>query len=190
MYRSLLLSLFAVLTVATLLRSADGQEKGKGTVVTLDDLKSSVPAEWEKQKPSNNLRQYQFRVPKAGGDPKAAEVVVFFFGKGSGGGVKANLERWKGNFRAPKDKTIDEVAKVQEFKVGSVPVTYLDISGTYLSKFPPFAPNPKITPLPNYRMLGVIFASENGPYFITLIGPAQTVTQHKQGFDDWVKGFK
>ena len=116
--------------------------------------------------------------------------MIFHFGAGGGGDVQANLDRWKAKFRAPKDKSIDEVTKVEKFKVGKVPVTYLDVSGTYLYKFPPFAPNAKTTPLPDYRMFGVIFASENGPYFITLIGPARTVAQNKQGFEEWIKGFK
>jgi hypothetical protein len=74
--------------------------------------------------------------------------------------------------------------------VGSVPVTYLDVNGTYLSKFPPFDPNAQVTPRPNWRMIGVIFESEKGPYFIRLIGPADTVAYHKKGFDEWLRGFK
>ena len=39
-------------------------------------------------------------------------------------------------------------------------------------------------------MIGVIFESPGGPYFMTLIGPARTVEQHKKGFDEWLKNFK
>ncbi|MCS7047223.1 MAG: hypothetical protein NZO58_12770, partial [Gemmataceae bacterium] len=69
-------------------------------------------------------------------------------------------------------------------------VTYLDVQGTFLSRFPPFDPNAKITRKPNYRQLGVVFASEKGPYFITLKGPAKTIEGAKKDFDNWLKAFK
>ena len=34
---------------------------------------------------------------------------------------------------------------------------YVEISGTFLSKFPPAAPNPKVTPKENFRFIGVVF---------------------------------
>jgi hypothetical protein len=71
-----------------------------------------------------------------------------------------------------------------------VAITYLDITGTYLSKFPPFDPNAKVTRLPDYRSLSVYFGSANGPYFIRMTGPARTVTANKKGFDEWIKAFK
>jgi hypothetical protein len=115
---------------------------------------------------------------------------VYFFGEGSGGSAANNIKRWKAMFVPPDGKEIDDVAKVQEMKVGSVKVTYLDISGTYLDKFPPFDPNAKTIRRPDYRQLGVVFESENGPYFFKLTGPARTVAQHKPQFDAWLKALK
>lgn len=162
----------------------------KGTEVTLDNLKSRTPASWKAEKPANKFRAYQFSVPKVGGDKKDAELVIFYFGPGSGGTVNDNIKRWKGQFQAPDGKDIDDVSKLEKKKVGKVDITYLDISGTYLFKFPPFDPNAKTQKLSDYRRLGVYFDSENGPYFITLTGPAKTVAQHKKGFDGWLDGFK
>src|SRR5262249_27368179 len=99
-------------------------------------------------------------------------------------------KRWQGMFEAPEGKKIDDVSKVEKMKVGDVDVTYLDVQGIYLYKFPPFDPNAKVQRKPDYRRLGVVFASKNGPYFITLTGPAKTVAEHKKGFDEWLKGFK
>src|SRR5437763_3438857 len=101
-----------------------------GTVVEFDGLKSTAPASWKKDEPTEQQRQFrkfQFRVPKEGGDADDAEVIVFFFGPGGGGGKEANLQRWKGLFKPPAG----EKSKVDEFKVGNVPVTQIDISGTY-----------------------------------------------------------
>lgn len=162
----------------------------KGTVVGIDGLQSRTPANWKEEQPSNKLRAYQFRVPKAKDDPADAEVVIFFFGPGGGGGAEENIKRWKAMFVPPDGKKIDDVSKVDKFKVGKVEVTYLDVQGTYLFKERPFDPNAKVEKKPDYRMLGVVFESEKGPYFFRLVGPTKTVDANKKGFDDWVKGFK
>lgn len=164
---------------------------GKGTLVEIDDgLKSTAPESWVLQKPDNKFRIWQFSVPAAGGDKKDAELIVFYFGPGSGGTAKANIERWKGQFEPPQGKSIDDVSKVSEKKIGDTPITYVDINGTYLYKFPPFAPNAKVTPMPDYRRLAVVFDSKKGPYFITLTGPAKTVEANRTSFDNWLAGFK
>jgi len=90
----------------------------------------------------------------------------------------------------PEDKKIDDVSKVENFKVGNVEVTYLDVQGTYKFKERPFDPASKEELRPDYRMLGVVFESPKGPYFFRLVGPAKTVEHNKKAFEDWVKGFK
>jgi hypothetical protein len=75
-------------------------------------------------------------------------------------------------------------------KVGQVPVTYLDIHGTYKYKKAPFVPDARAELRPHYRMLAVVFESSKGPYFFRLVGPEKTVKENKKGFDDWLKGFK
>jgi hypothetical protein len=178
-----------LLVVSLLALQASGGE-GKGTVVTLDGLQARTPANWLVQTPANEMRAYQFKVPRVDGDKKDAELIIFFFGKGSGGSAQDNVKRWKGQFRPPEGKSIDDVSKIEKFDVSGVPVTYLDIQGTFLSKFPPFAPNAKVTPMPHYRSLGVYFGSKNGPYFIRMTGPEKTVTENKKAFEGWIKAFK
>jgi hypothetical protein len=163
---------------------------GGKNVVTLDGLKSEAPAGWKMQEPSNKFRAYQFALPKATGDKEDGELVVFYFGAGGGGSPGDNLKRWKGMFEPPEGKSIDEVSKIEKFKVGDVNVTYLDVHGTFLYRFPPFDPNAKVQRKLNYRQLGVVFDSEQGPYFITFKGPAKTVEEHKKSFDNWLKAFK
>ena len=180
-----------ILTLLLLLQPVAGGGKSSLTVtVTLDGLKSDAPKSWKIQEPSNKFRAFQFALPKAEGDKEDAELVIFYFGEGGGGGVADNLKRWKGMFQAPEGKSIDDVSKVEKLKIGNVEATYLDVQGTYLYKFPPFDPNAKITKKDNFRRLGVVFASEKGPYFITVTGPAKTVESQKKSFDDWLKAFK
>jgi hypothetical protein len=163
----------------------------KGTVVDLDGLKSATPPAWKHQEIDPKLKQfrlYQFIVPKADGDKEDAEVVISQL-KGASGSTEQNITRWKQMFAPPPGKTLDEVAKVENQKVGDAKLTYLDVSGTYLFK-PPFNPNAKPQLKDNYRMLGVIFETKEGPSYIRLTGPARTVEQNKKAFDDWLKAFK
>lgn len=164
--------------------------ENKGTVVGIDGLQSRTPANWKEEQPGNKLRAYHFRVPKTKDDPADAEMVIFFFGPGGGGGAEENIKRWKAMFLPPVGKKFDDGSKVEKYKVGKVNVTSLDVQGTYLFKERPFDPNAKVEKKFAYRMLGVVFESENGPYFFRLLGPAKTVESNKQGFDAWVKGFK
>ncbi len=171
------------------LTSAQAGDK-KGTVVELDNLKSAAPAEWKSKESTFKTRLHTFIPPKTSGVEADAEIQVIFFGKDSGGGLQENINRWKSMFVAPEGKKIDDLAKLEKFKVGNVEVVSLDIEGIYLEKFPPFAPNAKTIRRENYRRVNVYFNSDNGPFFIIFVGPAKTVAQNKKAFDDWLKNFK
>src|ERR1022692_1375257 len=114
-----------------------------GETIDLGGLKSKIPDGWKLQEPSNKLRKYQMAIPMAEGDKDSTELVVFHFA-GGGGETEANIARWKGQFIAPEGKTIDQVSKIEKYKVGkAADVICLDISGTYKYKFPPNDPNAK-----------------------------------------------
>ncbi|MFN4260870.1 MAG: hypothetical protein ACK4RK_16360 [Gemmataceae bacterium] len=165
-------------------------DDNKGTVVELDALRSKAPASWKSEPTNSQFRVYQFQIPRVKGDPADAELVIFYFGEGGGGGVEANIDRWQKMFEPPAGKKIDEVSTLDKMKAGDVNIIFLDVQGTYLERFPPFAPNAKITRKPDYRMFGVIFDSPKGPYYMRLVGPAKTVAENKKAFEDWLKAFK
>ena len=162
-----------------------------GAEVTLDGLKSQTPASWKMEEPKGKagFRKYQFRLPKADGDPEDAELALFFF-RGNAGSVDQNLKRQEAKFEAPTGKQLKDVVKTDKTKIGTVEATYQDIQGTCLKKFPPFDPNAKITRTENYRQLYVIFETKDGLYSMTLIGPTKTIEKHKKAFDEWLKNFK
>jgi hypothetical protein len=180
MLRTLSLSILC-LTLAAGARAAD-----KGEAVEIDGLKSAAPAGWKKGTPASQMQYAVFTLPKAEGDKEDAMLTIYFFGPGGGGGVDANLKRWQGMFKPPAG----ENAKTTKLKAGDVPVTAIDLQGTYLFKARPFDPSAKTEEKPDYRMVGVIFESKNGPYFMRLVGPAKTVEKHKGEFDQWLKNFK
>lgn len=164
----------------------------KGTTVEWGALKSATPAGWKEEKPTSSMRLAQFKLPKADGDPADAELALFLL-KG-GGGVEANLDRQVKKFEMPAGKKTEDCVKTEKIKVGGNEGVYQDVTGTYLSKFPPFDPNAKVTKLADYRQLYVIFeiagGANAGTYSVTLLGPTKTVEKHKKAFEEWVKAFK
>src|SRR5260370_42282232 len=126
------------------------------------------------------MRKAQLQVP--GPDRKeSAEVVFFYFGDGSGGGARANVDRWLGQFEGPKDKL---QSKVEEVTVGKRQVTYVEAEGTYLSGMPG---GPK-TAQPNAMLLGAILASPEGDVFVKLTGAPVVATAAKDTFPRMVEG--
>ena len=161
--------------------------------IEIGPFKAKAPAEWKSEQSSSNMRLYQAKLPKVQGDDEDAELVVFWFGAGGGGGVKDNIDRWKKQVQAPKGKTIDDISSVAEMKINGdkIKATYLDIkNGIYLSKKQPFNPNSPTIEKDNFRFLGVIVECEKGPFFIRVTGPGKTVEKHKKAFDEWLKNLK
>jgi hypothetical protein len=169
---------------------AQQDDKGKGSLVTLDGLKSRAPADWAEEKPNSRFRVAQFRLEPVKDDKDKGEIVIFYFGEGGGGTVKENIKRWKDMFIPPEGKRIDDVAKVEEKKFNKLSATYFDVNGTYLFKERPFDPNSRVSRRPNYRMIKVILQTKHGPYYFSLVGPADTAASYKKGFDEWLEGFK
>jgi hypothetical protein len=179
-------SICTILSAALLAGFAQAQNKGKE--VEIDGLKSKVPETWKAVDTNSQFRAAQFSIPKAEGDERDGELVVYFFGKGQGGGVDANVKRWQQQIKPPEGKKIEDVMKKDSFKVGDVQVTEIELQGTYQA--PAFAANQKSEKIANARMIGVVFESPNGPYYFKLVGPAKTVEANKKGFDEWLKNFK
>jgi len=166
---------------------AEAQDAKKGTVVEFDNLKSTTPATWKSEEPTNKMRYMQFKVVKAAGDKDDAELIIF---KGLGGSAEQNIDRWKKTFTPPEGKKIDDVAKVTKIEVGKHPAHYLDVTGTYMFNPQPFNPQSKAEPRENYRMLAIHFEGPENVYHIRLTGPAKTIEAAKKGFDDWFNGMK
>jgi hypothetical protein len=159
----------------------------KSNKVQLDSVEATAPADWKREKPANRLRSYQFRLPRAKDDPADAELAILPNVLGS---AEDNIKRWKEMFEPPNGKKMEEASHVDKFKVGKSKVTALDIHGTYMEKDRPFAPKSSAKPRPGYRMLAVIFETDEGSHFIRVVGPARTVELHKKGFDEWLRAFK
>ena len=179
---------------AALLLALSGRTaaQDKGTAVEWGALKSTTPAGWKEEKPTSTMRLAQFKLAKADGDAADAELALFLLP--GGGGVEANLDRQVKKFETPAGKKAEDCVKSEKIKVGGMDAVYQDVTGTFMSKFPPFDPNGKVTKMENYRQLYVIFEVKDGgkagTYSVTLLGPTKTIDKHKKDFEAWVKNFK
>jgi len=123
----------------------------------------SSPAGWKASPPSSSMRKAQFAAP--GNSGQAAEVVFFYFGTGGAGGVKANIDRWMGQFKNAENK------KVEGKTVGGTKLTYARATGTFMSGRP-FGPK---TPKEGYALLGAIIEGKQGAIFVKMTGPEAAV---------------
>jgi gluconolactonase len=151
--------------------------------VAADDLKEAkvgaitlkTPANWKQSKPTSRLRLAQFSIPAVEGDHEAAELAIFSFG--AGGGIKANVDRWIGQFATEgrKAKTTSGKSKTGEY-------VFVEIGGTYRKPVGPPVLR-KTESMANARMLGVILAVEGeGTYFLKMTGPDKTVISAADAF--------
>ena len=173
--------LFTLILAAAFVGPAYSEDNNKP--LELAGMKSTPPADWKEETPSNAMRQAQFKLPKTEKDTADAELALFAFPGGSGS-LEANLKRQVDKFAEEGRKD-----KVEKIKVGGIEASYQDVTGTFMKKAFPMAKD--FTKMENYRQLYVVFEAKDGKqYYMTLLGPKDTVEKHKKGFEDFLKNFK
>jgi hypothetical protein len=171
-------SIAFIFTVALVFSAAASADDGQ--VISLSGGKYSMTGSkaWKQKTPRVNIIEAEFAIPKQGDDAADGRLTVM----ASGGGVKANVERWQGQF----SKT--EKSSVKKEKIGALEVHIVDISGVFKDQRGPFAP---ATMRKDYRMMGAIIVMEDGPdYFAKLYGPKKTIEKNAKSFMEFVQSFK
>lgn len=167
------LALFvAFLAVGHAVLSADDKAEKKAEKtkeVKARDLALTVPESWKAKPQVREPRVAELAIPPAGEDKEPGEYVVFYFGEQGAGGVKANIERWIGQF--------EEKGREQKIVTGECPAgkyTLVELSGVYNKSIgPPVAGQKKR--LPDWKVYNVLLEAKSGHYFLKLDGPAKTV---------------
>lgn len=134
------------------------------------------------------MRAASYTISAAPGDSEGGECIVYYFGPGQGGSVEANLERWIGQFQATDGGPADALAKRSRKAVSGIEVTLLDLSGSYL--FKPFPMAPQATKKPGYRMLAAIAAGNDAPVFFKLTAPAKTAAAAEAAFTNMIDSLR
>jgi hypothetical protein len=169
---------------------AQGQEKPASGATTAKEEALELaggkivvmkPASWKTMPPKSNMVQYEFRVPAEG--EKSARITI----SSAGGPIDANIERWVMQFDGAKK----EDAKVEKKDVDQTTVYIVEIAGTFKeSTGAPMAPGP-MKKMENYKMLGAILELKDGAkVFVKATGPADIVSDLKEGFMKMVDGLK
>ena len=153
---------------------------GPTAAASSGSLKFTAPAGWISQSPASSSRKAQYGLPRAEGDSEDAELVVYFF-EGGGGTPQANVDRWIGQFTRPDGGPASDTAKVVHKTINGVPLTIVDVSGTYAGSMGPMQQQER--PKTHFRMLGAIAETAQGPWFFKLTGPAKTVARWQSGFE-------
>ncbi len=143
-------------------------------------LRWNTPESWSAVKPASNMRLAEYHLPaEQGGQP--ATMTAFYFGKGGGGAVQANIDRWVGQFQQVSGKPAQTTRSVNGMKVHLV-----DASGTFTVGAAMGGGQPE----PDWRMRGAIVESPEGNFFFKLTGPKATVAAHEKGFESFVSSFQ
>ncbi len=168
-----------------------------------------VPSDWKQVKPRSRIIAHEFQVPIAknedekqtntesaeqGSEKKETEKEASDFGRmtimNAGGGVKANIARWVGQFRTEDGKALDEKdTKLTKQEHGPFTVHTVDLAGTFLDKpRGPFGPSIE---KPNYRMLAAIVpTNKHGMWFIKFYGPRELIDSQAESFEQMINGIK
>jgi hypothetical protein len=135
-----------------------------------------LPKGWTRVKPTGKLRLDQASIAGPGGD---AELVVFFFGVGGGGGVDTNLDMWS--------ELVDGGTPVRSsFEQGGFKVSCVESAGTVI----PSGMTGMRDPMPNARLLGAVVEGPGGPWYFKVTGSDATVAAQKEAFLGMLRAIK
>ena len=144
----------------------------------------SAPPSFKNDGSTRPMRAATYAVPPAAGDAEGGECVAYYFGQGQGGSVDANILRWTGQFQDASGQPIKNAATKKK-TVHGLPVTTIDVSGTYTGSGGPMMTAKSAKP--GYRMLGAIVEGPQGSVFFKFTGPAKTVAANQKGFDGMIE---
>lgn len=143
-------------------------------------LEFQFPESWQETPPSNTMRLAEATISGPGGP---AEVAVFHFGEGGGGGTEANLQRWIDQMDVaegtePRRETVES---------GAHSVHLLTVEGTLQSD--PMGMGPA-GPQPDSLLLGAVVEGPGGPWFFKATGPKATLEPEREAFEEMVKSVR
>lgn len=135
------------------------------------------PATWEWVPVSSPMRKAQLKVPGKEGNA-AADITFFHFGKGQGGDVESNVQRWLRQFESKEG-----AAKTETQEMNGTAVTLVSTEGTFHSGMP----GGPTTAQPDHALLGAILEDEGGNVFVKMTGPTEVVKAAQPQFVEFLK---
>ncbi len=125
----------------------------------------TAPAGWTEQ-PADSIRIINLR---PAGDAKTECYVSVL-----GGGVEANVNRWRKQMSLPPYTEAEYTALVKKPLLGET-ATYVEFEGAYAGM--------GTDAQPDYKLLGMVLPVGGNAVFIKMVGPKSVVDAEKAGFD-------
>ena len=154
--------------------------KMSGIEFTLDGKPMSIagitftPAsQWEDFGPSG-MRAASYAYGPLEEDSNAANLAVFHFGKGQGGTIEANIDRWIKQFSLPDGRDPATAAIRYDRQVAGYPAHVVTLFGIFNESVRPMSQE-KIA-REEYRLVAIIVEAPGGNVFFKLTGPDKTAT--------------
>lgn len=97
---------------------------------------------------------------------------------GAGGGLSANVNRWRGQMGA-EPLTDEQIAALPQKSLFGQPATYLEVDGDFTGMGAQEAKS-------DYRLLGLILSSDAGAVFVKMTGPRTLVEANTEKFNQFV----
>ena len=135
--------------------------------------------EWIEETPKSSMRKAQYRLPAAPGDKEDGECVVYYFGAGQGGDVKANQNRWAAQFHGWGSTP----PKCSEMRAGGLSISRAEVKGTYTPSPMGMSGGPEPQPMPDFMLLGAIVPGSDANWFFKCTGPVKTMEANRARFD-------
>jgi len=138
-----------------------------------EGLVYDTPEGWT-EKPGSTMRDINFIFgPKGEGECYVARL------PGAGGGLAANVNRWRGQMAAAP-LTEEEVAALPTRPLFGQPARFVSVDGS-------FSPGMgSDQSFPDYRLMGLIVSVDAGAVFVKMTGPKALVEQNSAAFDQFI----
>lgn len=98
---------------------------------------------------------------------------------GAGGGLAANVNRWRGQMGA-EPLSDEEIAALPTQALFGQPATLVEVDGDFSGMGAASAKK-------DYRMIGLILASDAGAVFVKMTGPREMIAANREAFDSFVE---
>jgi len=159
-----------VVTILGLAASAQDSEKGSSSP---KPPTFQVPRGW-KALDAGSVSSARFQI----GEGDRIVLVTITALPGDGGGLSANINRWRAQLGLEALPEKDVLKSVQPIKVVGSPGHSLDLTG------------PDAGGKPTPRLLAVIVKPGDQTWFFKLTGPSRQVAEQKAAFDGFMKSIR
>lgn len=142
--------------------------------VELGNVSLYLPKNWVPEKPTNDLRTYQYDVSP----DNDLKVLGFYFGKESGSD-ESNFDRWKNEF--------SDIKVINSKKFANGKIKYIEIEGNYKKKPFPMSKDFKI--IENQKTLAAIVPSSLGKLYFKMNGETKEIDSCHDQFIEFLESY-